>query len=114
MDTSAQVVLLHGDLHHDNILQDGKDWVVIDPKGVMGYPVNEVWAFICNPLNECSVNIVVQDRINEFARKLNLEAQLIVNWCFVQSVLSWIWDVEDNLRPSSVCLTEVLDELAML
>ncbi|KJV80830.1 phosphotransferase enzyme family protein [Rickettsia hoogstraalii str. RCCE3] len=39
-------ILLHGDLHHENILQNGKHWVVIDPKGVIGYPINEVCAFI--------------------------------------------------------------------
>src|SRR5439155_2704170 len=39
-------VLLHGDLHPENILQNGKDWVVIDPKGVIGPPIHEVWAFI--------------------------------------------------------------------
>lgn len=38
--------LLHGDLHDENILQNGKQWVVIDPKGVIGYPINEIWAFI--------------------------------------------------------------------
>lgn len=27
-------ILLHGDLHHDNILQMSGEWVVIDPKGV--------------------------------------------------------------------------------
>jgi len=29
--------LLHGDLHLDNILQDGEEWLAIDPKGVIGY-----------------------------------------------------------------------------
>jgi streptomycin 6-kinase len=31
--TSSESVLLHGDLHHDNMLQNGDGWVVIDPKG---------------------------------------------------------------------------------
>ena len=38
--------VLHGDLHHDNILQDGDDWKIIDPHGVIGFPINEVWAFV--------------------------------------------------------------------
>jgi len=35
---SALPVLLHGDLHQDNILSHGDDWLVIDPKGVIGFP----------------------------------------------------------------------------
>jgi streptomycin 6-kinase len=31
--TADPDVLLHGDLHHDNILQNGDDLMVIDPKG---------------------------------------------------------------------------------
>ena len=44
--------LLHDDLHYDNILQNGDDWLVIDPKGVMGEPAYEVAAFIRNPMPE--------------------------------------------------------------
>ena len=29
-------VLLHGDLHHLNILSAGDGWIAIDPKGVVG------------------------------------------------------------------------------
>jgi streptomycin 6-kinase len=38
LDTAAPDVLLHGDLHHDNILSNGDGWLVIDPKGVIGEP----------------------------------------------------------------------------
>lgn len=34
--TATSYVLLHGDLHHDNILQNGNDWLAIDPKGRIG------------------------------------------------------------------------------
>lgn len=44
--TAALDVLLHGDLHHDNILQNGENWLVIDPKGVIGESAYEVAAFI--------------------------------------------------------------------
>ncbi len=41
LENSSEPVLLHGDLHPDNILQNGDDWVVIDPKGVIGPPIHE-------------------------------------------------------------------------
>ena len=52
LQTSKPDVLLHGDLHHDNILQNDEDWLVIDPKGVIGEPAYEVAAFIRNPIPE--------------------------------------------------------------
>jgi streptomycin 6-kinase len=44
----AQVVL-HGDLHHYNILSSGDQWKAIDPKGVIGEPVYETGALLRNP-----------------------------------------------------------------
>jgi streptomycin 6-kinase len=37
-DSMADPVVLHGDLHHDNILRAGGGWLAIDPKGVIGEP----------------------------------------------------------------------------
>lgn len=33
---AAERLLLHGDLHHDNILRRGEGWCAIDPKGLIG------------------------------------------------------------------------------
>ena len=98
--TSGKEVLLHGDLHHDNILQNGNDWVVIDPKGVIGEPAYEVAAFIRNPLPELlkhdNVQAIVNNRIMCFAEMLKLPERRILDWCFVQAVLSWVWALEDR------------------
>lgn len=50
--TFALPVLLHGDLHQENILSHGDDWLVIDPKGVIGFPINEVWACVEKPSHD--------------------------------------------------------------
>lgn len=98
--TSAKPVLLHGDLHHDNILQNGNEWVVIDPKGVIGEPAYEIAAFIRNPIPELlehyNLSNVIDNRINQFAKTLKLSKQRIINWCYVQAVLAWAWTLEDN------------------
>jgi streptomycin 6-kinase len=99
LQTSTKDVLLHGDLHHDNILQQGNDWVVIDPKGVIGEHAYEVAAFIRNPipklLEHDIAGDIIDNRIARFSKILALPAQRILDWCFVQAVLSWIWTVED-------------------
>ena len=101
--TAEPDVLLHGDLHHDNILQNSNDWVVIDPKGVIGELAYEVAAFIRNPIPELLTHAdapnIIHNRITRFARLLELPSQRILDWCFVQAVLSWAWSLEDNLDP---------------
>ena len=97
--TSESDILLHGDLHHDNILQNGKDWVAIDPKGVIGEPAYEVAAFIRNPipelLNHADALSILHNRITRFAELLELSERRIIDWCFVQAVLAWVWAIED-------------------
>jgi len=72
---------------------------VIDPKGVIGEPAYEVVAFIRNPipelLNHADATNIIHNRIAHFAEFLKLPSQRILDWCFVQAVLSWVWAIED-------------------
>ena len=49
--SSDQLKLCHGDLHHQNIIsaKDGS-WKIIDPKGILAFPVLESGRFIRNQL----------------------------------------------------------------
>ncbi|WPY00724.1 Phosphotrasferase family protein [Candidatus Trichorickettsia mobilis] len=98
--TAKPDVLLHGDLHHDNILQNGEDWLVIDPKGVIGEPAYEVAAFIRNPmpelLNQADAPNIIHNRVTRFAEALELSEHRIIDWCFVQAVLACVWALEDG------------------
>ncbi|MDP1615246.1 MAG: aminoglycoside phosphotransferase family protein, partial [Methylococcales bacterium] len=47
--SQGEQVLLHGDLHHYNILQHQEAWLAIDPKGVVGEREFEIGAFLRNP-----------------------------------------------------------------
>lgn len=100
LETSAAPVLLHGDLHHDNFLQNGNNWIVIDPKGIIGEPAYEVGAFIRNPIPELlkskDVDNIINNRIATFGTALKLNPSRIKDWCFVQAVLAMIWALEDG------------------
>jgi streptomycin 6-kinase len=114
--TAKPDVLLHGDLHHDNILQNGEDWLVIDPKGVIGEPAYEVAAFIRNPipelLNHADAPNIIHNRITRLAGLFELPPQRILDWCFVQAVLSWVWAIEDGCDDTySKNLTEFFENL---
>lgn len=93
--------LLHGDLHHENILQcadnplDSNSWVIIDPKGVIGPIEFEVIRFIFNPLpgllQQHNPKEIIQRRIEQINRMFGFEKQRLLDWCFVQAVLSACW-----------------------
>ncbi len=101
LETAGPPVLLHGDLHQENILSHRSKWLAIDPKGVIGEQTYEVGAFILNPLTELvssqNPHQIIKKRILIFADFLNLDAQRILLWCFVQAMLKWAWAIEDNL-----------------
>ena len=113
--TSATPVLLHGDLHHDNIIKNGNAWAVIDPKGVIGEPAFEVAAFIRNPIPQLfshdDVKGIIERRIAQFSERLKLPAYRIRDWCYVQAVLAWVWAIEDGCDATYFKkLTEILDK----
>ena len=105
LNTMGIPLLLHGDLHHENILASGLEWKVIDPKGVIGELSYEVGCFIRNPLdalpNHPGSLKIITNRINAFSKNLNLDPDRITKWCFVQAVLATVWALEDNVDQTS-------------
>ena len=97
-------MLLHGDLHHDNVLRHEDGWLAIDPKGFIGDPVFDVCAFIHNPMPDLQqidqpANII-SARIQWCSDILHLDKQRILDWLYVKSVLCWAWSLDGNLDPS--------------
>jgi streptomycin 6-kinase len=54
LSSSSSPVLLHGDLHHMNILKSQNTWKPIDPKGVAGEPSYGICALMLNPISRHS------------------------------------------------------------
>ncbi|MDF1654245.1 MAG: aminoglycoside phosphotransferase family protein [Coxiellaceae bacterium] len=89
-------VVLHGDLHHDNILRcEQQQWLAIDPKGVIGEPAYEVGAFLRNPMPQIFTynkpQQLIQRRIDLISELTGLDTQRIKLWHFVQIILSVYW-----------------------
>jgi streptomycin 6-kinase len=108
--TQGQTILLHGDLHHYNVLFDSnRGWVAIDPKGVVGELEYELGAIIRNPVELPDSYIsraVVERRLKQLTDALGLNYDRALRWTFAQAVLSAIWDVEDGatVKPDHPCL----------
>ncbi len=100
--SSTRTMLLHGDLHHYNILFDAhRGWLAIDPKGVVGELEYEVGAIIRNPIELPDVFLspeVIERRLRTITDALQLDYQRALQWAFAQAVLSAIWSVEDGER----------------
>jgi streptomycin 6-kinase len=96
-----QPTLLHGDLHHWNILSAHRSpWLAIDPKGVVGEPAYEAGAWVRNPfpdlLKWSNVKRVIGRRIEQLSNALGVNRERIQGWSLYQAVLSAWWSFEDG------------------
>jgi streptomycin 6-kinase len=111
--------LLHGDLQHYNVLLDqGRGWVAIDPKGVVGEIEYEVGAAMRNPCELPDVftnRRIIDARLDRFCTVLRLDRGRVLRWSFAQAVLSAVWGVEDGelVGPDNIALrlAAVLDPM---
>lgn len=111
--------LLHGDLHHYNVLFDSdRGWLAIDPKGVLGELEYEIGASLRNPYENPELFATpetIERRLSIYGAKLKLDSARALAWAFAQAVLSAIWSVEDgfavdNTNPS-VMVANAIREL---
>jgi streptomycin 6-kinase len=102
--TQRKMYVLHGDLHHENILAYGKGWKAIDPKGVVGDVEYELIPFLLNNHSGSSINEVIDARIHQFHQLLNVDIQRVYGWGLCHSLMSAWWNIEDNLAVSELDL----------
>jgi streptomycin 6-kinase len=93
-------VVLHGDVHHDNILDFGpRGWLAIDPKRVTGERGYDYANLICNPdLPTCTDPARFTRQVEVIARAAGLERQRLLQWVMAHAGLSAAWFLEDNER----------------
>jgi streptomycin 6-kinase len=103
---TANIFLLHGDLHHDNILSATREpFLVIDPKGIVGHVGYDIGVFLNNHHDWLDWDTRLEGRldtaISDFAAAFGLEEAEIRKWAFCQMVLSWWWmfdEMPDTFR----------------
>lgn len=96
-------LLLHGDLHHDNVISATREpWLAVDPKGIIGPKERETAPMLVNPkgfiLKHTNPKALLRRRITILSDVLGLEKDKIIAWGFAQTVLSVIWTLEDHNR----------------
>ncbi len=93
--------VLHGDLHHDNILASGAEWRVIDPHGYLGPPAFELAAMVRNPLDAFPpgpLDKILKRRIEILSHHLPFPVDEIRAWAFAGNLLSAAWMVSDGQK----------------
>lgn len=105
------VRILHGDIHHGNILDFGdRGWLAIDPQGVIGERAYDYANTLRNPDFETTM------APGRFARQLtivadaaDLDRSRMLRWALAHSALSTCWFVEDGMDPAEgLAITEMI------
>ena len=96
------VVVLHGDIHHDNVLDFGaRGWLAIDPKGLIGERGFDYANLFCNPENDPGV--MEPDRFRRrlaiVAEASGMERERLLRWVLAWAGLSAAWWLSDGVQP---------------
>ncbi len=97
-----EIVVLHGDLHHGNVLDFGpRDWLAIDPKGLVGERGFEFANIFCNPDAEIATAPGRLERqATVVAEAAGLDRQRVLLWVLAYAGLSAAWSIEDGDDPA--------------
>ena len=97
-------MLLHGDLHHDNILLgENKSYRIIDPKGVVGDAVFDIPRFILNEFNNTLDNEFSNKYIyitHTLSKELHIPESDIRKLTYVEMCMGNCWCVESHQEPN--------------
>ncbi|MDR5880048.1 aminoglycoside phosphotransferase family protein [Caballeronia sp. LZ032] len=97
------ITVLHGDIHHGNVLDFGPlGWLAIDPKGLHGERTFDYANLFCNPDAESALTPgIFARRIDQVADAANLERRRLLQWVLAWTGLSTAWILEDGGHPGS-------------
>ncbi|MBK8007425.1 MAG: 3'-kinase [Rhizobiales bacterium] len=88
-----EVTTLHGDLHHDNVLDFGpRGWLAIDPKRLLGERTFDFANIFCNPDFEVAASagrLARQARV--VAEVAHVDHRRLLQWILAYAGLSAVW-----------------------
>jgi streptomycin 6-kinase len=98
--TQREPGLLHGDLHHYNVLSDrARGWCAVDPKGVVGELEYELGAALRSPYDRpelFAALAIAERRLEQFGLALGIDVGRARGWAFAQAVLAAISQLEQG------------------
>lgn len=91
--------VLHGDIHHENIMLSKRGWLVIDPKGLYGDMGFDTSNMFYNPLNQTDLTADparIANMAESFAKALNQSPRHILDYAVIYGALSASWHANDG------------------
>lgn len=97
-----EAVVLHGDLHHENVLDFGaRGWLAIDPKGLFGERAFDFAKLFLNPdARTAAAPGRLARQVDVVADAAGLERRRLLRWIVAYAGLSAAWSLEDGGDPS--------------
>lgn len=96
------VVVLHGDIHHENVLDAGpRGWIAIDPKGLVGDRAFDFVNILRDPDEEVALRpgrFVRQ--VDVIAEAAELDRTRLLQWTLAFAGLSAVWILGDGDTPT--------------
>lgn len=94
----VEIVVLHGDIHYENILDSGtRGWVAIDPKGLVGERGFDFANIFCNPdIKTATSPGRLSRQVKLIATEANLDPNRLLNWIIAWTGLSAAWAFNDG------------------
>ena len=90
-------ILLHADLHTNNIIKNNNEWKAIDPHGFIGKEYYEPIRFIEHEILENDLNKDdIINIVNNIAEYFHYPQDLILKALYLDFVLTISWDIEIN------------------
>lgn len=121
IDDGADPVVIHGDLHHLNVLNTGDGWLAIDPHGWRGDPAFEAAALLANPrglveggdargMDGTELAGRARRRAAIYAEVTGYDAERLVAWGIVGCVIAELWMIEshDLVHGAPIAVAEAL------
>jgi len=93
--TTQDIVVLHGDIHHGNVLDFGDRWAVIDPKALLGHRAFDFANILCNPDRATAVGNL-DARIEAISRRTGISPRVLADWAIAWCGLSLAWERDDG------------------
>ncbi|MCV9961264.1 3'-kinase [Pararhizobium sp. BT-229] len=93
-----EVGVLHGDIHHSNILDfEARCWLAIDPKGLFGERGYDYANLFCNPdLPATQDPARLRRQLPVVAEHSGLSPQQLLRWIVAYAGLSAAWFIEED------------------
>lgn len=97
-----EVGVLHGDIHHSNILDfKHRGWLAIDPKGLLGERGYDYANLFCNPdLPTTGDAARLRRQLPFVARESGLVPERLLRWIIAYAGLSAAWFIQDGGDPA--------------